>query len=63
MNAVLRPYKDYARYYIDNIVIFFKTFSDHIEYIDTIFQLFDDINITLKGLKAYIRHLSIVLLS
>ena len=63
MDAVLRLYKDYARCYIDDIVIFFKIFLNHIEHIDTIFQFFDDMGITFKGLKVYIRYPSIVLLS
>jgi hypothetical protein len=37
INAIFRPHKDYARYYINDIIIFFKTFLDHIEHIDTIF--------------------------
>jgi hypothetical protein len=37
MNAVFRFYKDYARCYIDDIVIFSKIFLNYIEHIDTIF--------------------------
>ena len=42
-----RPYMDYARCYVDDIVIFFKIFGQHIEHLDTIFELFDELGITL----------------
>ncbi len=52
-----RPHKDYARCYVDDIVILFKTFKQHFEYLDTIFELFDaPITLTLDddGLIWYI---------
>ncbi len=42
-----RPYIDYARYYVDDIIIFSKIFGQYIEYLDTIFELFDKLRITL----------------
>ncbi len=36
-----RPYKNYVRYYVDDIIIIFKTFEQYIEHLDTIFELFD----------------------
>jgi len=42
-----RPYKNYAKYYVDDIMIFFKIFGQYIEYLDTIFELFDALRITL----------------
>src|SRR6266536_1737497 len=42
-----RPHIDYARYYVDDIMIFFKIFGQHIEHLDTIFKLFDQLGITL----------------
>ncbi len=42
-----RPYMDYARYYVDDIMIFSKIFGQHIEYLDTIFELFDVLGIIL----------------
>ncbi len=40
-----RPYMDYVRCYVDDIVIFFKIFGQYIEYLDTIFELFDELGI------------------
>jgi hypothetical protein len=52
IDSVLRPYKIYARCYIDDIIIFFKNFKDYIEYFDKIFNLFDTLGIILKGFKV-----------
>jgi hypothetical protein len=62
IDSVLRPYKIYARYYIDDIIIFFKIFKDYIEYLDKIFDLFDTLDIILKGPKVYLGYLLIILL-
>jgi hypothetical protein len=62
MDSVLRFYKIYARYYIDDIVIFFKIFKNHIEHFDKIFNLFDTLSIILKRFKAYLGYLLIILL-
>jgi hypothetical protein len=62
MYSVLRFYKIYARYYINDIIIFFKIFEDYIEYFDKIFNLFDTLSIILKGLKVYLGYLLIILL-
>jgi len=43
----IRSYIDYARCYVDDIVIFSKIFGQYIEYLDTIFELFDALGIIL----------------
>jgi hypothetical protein len=62
MDSVLRPYKTYARCYINDIIIFSKIFKDYIEYLDKIFDLFDTLSIILKGFKVYLGYLLIILL-
>src|SRR6266498_3068185 len=62
MDLILRSYRDYVRYYIDDIVIFFKIFEQYIEYFNTIFELFDALKITFKNVKIYLDYLSIILL-
>jgi len=62
MDSILRPYKSFARYYVDDIVIFFKTFEKHIEYLNTILDLFDRLSVTLKNIKTFVSYLSIILL-
>jgi hypothetical protein len=63
MDSILRPHKTYTRYYINDIVIFSKIFKNYIEYLDKIFNLFDTLDVTLKGLKIYLGYLLIILLS
>jgi hypothetical protein len=62
IDSVLRPYRIYARYYIDDIIIFSKIFEDHIEYFNKIFDLFDTLGIILKRSKIYFGYLLIILL-
>ncbi len=62
MDVILGPYKDYARYYVDDIVIFSKTFEQYIEYLDKIFKLFDAFGIIFKNVKTYLDYLFIILL-
>ncbi len=62
IDLILRPYRNYARYYVDDIVIFFKIFEQYIEYLDTIFELFDVLGIIFKDIKNYLDYLSIILL-
>jgi hypothetical protein len=62
MDIILRSYYQFAHYYIDDIVIFFKNFEEYIEYLNTIFELFNRIGITFKNLKTYLDYFSIILL-
>ena len=62
MNSILRLYKSFVRYYVDDIVIFFKIFKKHIEYLNTILDLFDRFGVTLKDTKTFLNYLSIILL-
>ncbi len=62
MEFILRPHKDYIKYYIDDIVIFSKIFEQYIEHLNTIFELFDALGITLKNIKTYLDYPSIILL-
>jgi hypothetical protein len=62
INSILRLYKTYTRCYVNDIIIFFKIFKDHIEYLDKIFNLFDILNVILKEPKAYLGYPLIILL-
>jgi hypothetical protein len=62
IDSVLRPYRIYAQYYIDDIMIFSKIFKNHIEHLDKIFDLFDTLSIILKKPKIYLGYLLIILL-
>ena len=62
MDGILRPHKEYARCYIDDIVIFFKTYEEHVRHLNAVFGLFDSMGFTLKGTKTYLGYPSIILL-
>jgi hypothetical protein len=62
IDTILRPHRQFARYYVDDIVIFSKIFEKHIEYLNMIFELFNRIGIIFKNSKIYLDYLSIILL-
>ena len=59
----LRPYRHFARCYVNDIVIFSKSLSDHLIHLQTIFSLFLYLKVTLKPKKSYLAYPSITLLS
>jgi hypothetical protein len=40
IDRVLHPYRDFARAYIDDVVIFSKTLDEHIAHLRQVFQTF-----------------------
>jgi hypothetical protein len=62
VDIILRSYRQFAYYYVDDIIIFFKIFEEYIEYLNTIFELFNRIGIIFKDLKIYLDYSSIILL-
>ena len=62
MDGFLRFYRYFARYYIDDIVIFSKSAEKHFEHLRTIFQLFSQLKITLKSKKSFLGYPFVTLL-
>jgi hypothetical protein len=62
IDTILRSYRQFIRYYVDDIVIFFQIFKEYIKYLNTIFELFNRIEIIFKNLKIYYGYFSIILL-
>jgi hypothetical protein len=62
INTILRSYRQFAYYYVDDIIIFSKIFEKYIEYLNTIFELFNRIGIIFKNLKIYFDYFSIIFL-
>jgi len=62
INSILRPYKPFARCYIDDIIIFSKIFEKYIKYLDIILKLFDRLEMMIKGAKTFLNYPSIILL-
>ena len=63
INIILRDFRDFARVYVNDIVMFNKTFEKHIEHLIKIFELFRKMNIVLKLNKIYLEYFIVVLLN
>lgn len=61
MDSFLRPYRYFARCYIDNIVIFSRSAEEYFDYLRVIFALFAKLKITLKSKKFYFGYSSVIL--
>src|SRR2546427_13290808 len=62
MDSILRSHKNFARCYIDDIIIFSKILKDYLGHLNIIFSLFNEIGICLKDTKTYLGYSSIILL-
>jgi Reverse transcriptase (RNA-dependent DNA polymerase) len=60
MDLIFRPYKSFARCYVDDIVVFSKTLDEHIEHLNTILGLFDYMGMTIKSVKTFLGYPSII---
>jgi hypothetical protein len=54
IDRVLRLYRDFARAYIDDVVIFSKTLDEHIAHLRQVFQTFQDKRISVQPEKTFI---------
>ena len=59
---MLRQYRDFARAYVDDIVVFSNTLEEHLQHLDKIFALFDEYNLAIKPTKTYLGFPSVALL-
>lgn len=62
-DLILQDIKDFARIYINNIIITNRTLEDHIIHIDCIFNRFVEYNITIKNSKCFINYPSTIVLN
>ena len=62
MNWILCFYKNFIRFYIDDLIIFSKILNDHKWHLNTIWFLFNEIEISLNRVKTYLDYSSIILL-
>ena len=61
IDRLLRKYREFVKTYMNDIVIFNKTFDEHLFHLNIIFQLFKRMNIVIKLIKTYLNYLSIAL--
>ena len=62
IDLILRNFKKFCRIYIDDIVIFSKTFEEHVEHLHQIFELFTNLNISLSLTNFFFDYFTVQLL-
>lgn len=62
MNIMVRTIKLFAKIYMDNIVIRFRFFDNHISHSRVIFEIFIKNNISIKSIKMLLKSSSVTLL-
>ncbi|EAQ86812.1 hypothetical protein CHGG_08065 [Chaetomium globosum CBS 148.51] len=62
MDQLLNPHAEYARAFIDDIVIFSNDAEDHLKHLERIFRLFHDKNVAIAPTKSFIGYPSVELL-
>src|SRR5436190_20740502 len=63
MNMILHSHKFFVCCYIDDIVIFLKILENHLQHLNTVFNLFNRLEIILKKIKTHLNYSSIILLN
>ena len=61
-DKLLRPYRSFAKAYVDDMIIFSKTLVEHLQHLRTIFQLFQDRRISLSPTKSFLGYPTVILL-
>ena len=59
---MLRLFKDFAKVFVDNIIVFSRILIEHLSYLRQIFKLFRSRRISLSSIKSFIDYSSIILL-
>lgn len=62
IDKLLRTLRDFARTYVDDIVIFFKTLEEHLKHLRKMFDLFKKKRISLSSIKSFLDYSFIQLL-
>ena len=62
INNILREFKTFCKVYINDIIIFSKTFQKHVQHFHLIFDLFTNLNINLFSIRFFFDYFTIQLL-
>ncbi|KAI1002218.1 hypothetical protein K3495_g5988 [Podosphaera aphanis] len=62
MENLLRPHKEYAKAYVDDIVIFSPTLQEHLYHLQEVFNMFKHRRIAISPTKSFIGYPSVQLL-
>ena len=63
IDRILRFSKNFAKTYIDDIMIFFKSLKDHLLHLRNVFDILKSNNISIKSTKSFIDYFSVSLLN
>ena len=61
-NKLLRSYKQFAKTYVDDIIVHFKILQKHLKHLRTLFQMFRTKRINLVVTKSFLAYFSVTLL-
>ena len=61
-DRLLRPFKEFAKGYVDDIVIFSKTLREHLSHLRQVFTLFKRVGVALKPPKSFMGYPNVQLL-
>ena len=62
IDQILQSHREYARAYIDDIIIFSKMLEEHLKHLNDVFQLLAGLNIVLAPTKTFLEFPSTTLL-
>ena len=62
IDRLLWPNKKFARTYVDDIVIFSQTLTEHVQHLKSIFSMLRENNISVKPTKAFLAYPTVQLL-
>ena len=61
-DKLLRPYKTFAKTYVDDIIVHFKILRKHLKHLRTFFQMFRTKRISLAVTKSFLTYFFVILL-
>ena len=63
IDVILRVYREFAKAYVDDIVVFSHTLKKHLAHLHIIFQLMNSFGISLSSKKSFLDYFTIALLN
>lgn len=62
MDKKIHPYREFARAFIDDMVVLSKTATEHVHHLRKVFALFTEIGLSLSPAKSFLAYPSVQLL-